>query len=178
MIVLVTGGMRSGKSSYVENRLKEEVEILYIATGLITDDEMKERVRLHQERRGNRYRTYEGHQNLGQAIEEAGEKVVMIECMGTMVTNLIFDYCPDIDHASTEEIRALEEKIVEDVDQMIKASEEKEVYLVTNEVGMGLVSEYRLGRVFTDILGRVNQKLARQADQVIMMVSGYPLTVK
>ncbi len=178
MIVLVTGGMRSGKSSYVENRLMDADAILYIATGFITDDEMKERVRSHQKRRGERYHTHEGHKNLGQVIGKAKEKVVMLECMGTMVTNLIFDYCPDIERATTKDIKKLERSIMDNIEDIISNAKDKDLYLVTNEVGMGLVSEYKLGRVFTDILGRVNQKIAKEASEVIMMVSGYPLIVK
>lgn len=178
MIYMVTGGTRSGKSTYVENLLENEQDILYIATSMVTDDEMKERVRRHKERRGERYTTYEGHGDLYEVVAEAHQEVVMLECIGTMVTNLIFDLCKDADKASTEELHQVEAGIMDQVDRLIEVSRDKKLYVITNEVGMGLVSAYKLGRVFQDILGRVNQKLAKEAEHVVLMVSGVPLKVK
>ncbi len=179
-IVMVTGGTRSGKSSFAEGLLKDENSILYIATGKITDDEMAERVRHHQERRGERYRTYEGYEAIPDAIRESAETATMLECIGTMVTNMMFDEDRDLDRISIEDVKQMEERIVSAVSDIIgEMKKTNQLHMViTNEVGFALISEYKLGRIFTDILGRVNQFIARHADEVYLVVSGLPVKVK
>lgn len=180
-IRLITGGMRSGKSSYVESILETvEGKVLYIATAKVTDEEMEERVRIHQGRRGSRYRTYEGYKNLNDIIEQASEKHVMIECFGTLITNLMFDCYHEFELLNMEDIHKMEEKIMKEVKSLVKVFNEREknYWLITNEVGLALVSEYKLGRIYTDILGRVNQMLAAEADEVILMVCGLPMKIK
>ncbi len=178
MIHLVTGGMRSGKSSYVEEQLKSCTKILYIATSMITDDEMKERVRIHKSRRGERYRTFEGHNKLHKVISEAIEENIMLECVGTLITNMIFDRYSDVEELTIEQTNKLEEEILIEINKIIDVSINKNIYIITNEVGMGLISEYKLSRVFTDIIGRVNQTIARKSDKVTLMVSGIPMLIK
>lgn len=178
MIHFITGGTRSGKSSYCEELLEGRGEILYIATAIITDKEMEDRVKQHQKRRGQRFRTYEGSLELHKVVQQATEDVVMLECMGTWITNMIFEKYDNVESISRTEIMVLEESIMQRLDQLLEALAEKEAYIISNEVGMGLVSEYKLGRIFTDILGRVNQKLAKKADKVTFMVSGLPMKLK
>lgn len=181
-ITLVSGGMRSGKSTFAEKALKDEQSILYIATSMITDEEMKERVRLHQLRRGKRYRTHEGHHNLNILIKEATESSTLLECMGTFITNRMFDTLGNqaIEALSKDEIKELEESIVNEVIDILEEMKksQKNNIIITNEVGLTLISEYKLSRVFTDILGRVNQLIASKADHVIFVVSGIPITIK
>lgn len=181
-ITLVSGGMRSGKSTYAENALQEESSILYIATSMITDEEMEERVRKHKERRGARYKTHEGHNDLEQVVEQALEDAILLECMGTLITNRMFDILGNraIEALSRDEIQSIENTIVEEVirilEQMSKSG--KSNIIITNEVGLTLISEYKLSRVFTDILGRVNQLIASKADEVYFIVSGIPMKIK
>lgn len=181
-ITLVSGGMRSGKSTFAENALQDEKSILYIATSMITDDEMEERVRIHQSRRGSRYRTYEGHSDLHEVIEESDESASLLECMGTLITNRMFDILGNkaIEGVSREEIKVIEETIVSEVTVLLEGmkSSNKNNMIITNEVGLTLISEYKLSRVFTDILGRVNQLIASHADEVFFVVSGIPLKIK
>ena len=179
-ITLITGGSRSGKSSFGEKLLKDIDEVLYIATSIITDDEMKERVEIHKSRRNEKWQTFEGYKDLHNVIEEWECKYILLECATTMITNLMFDKYTDFDNISREEIQILEDNITEQFTRIISASRkfDKELIIITNEVGFGLVSEYRLGRIFTDISGRINQLLGRLCDEAYLVVSGFSLKLK
>lgn len=181
-ITLVTGGMRSGKSTYAEKSLENNKSVLYIATSIITDREMEERVRIHQDRRGYKYRTVEGHKEIKEKIKTSLEEATLFECIGTFVTNWMFDILKgrEIESLDTEEITQMENKIIDEIEQIIEEMRQttKDHVIITNEVGLALISEYKLGRVFTDILGRVNQNIASHADAVYMIISGLSLKVK
>ncbi|NLY43987.1 MAG: bifunctional adenosylcobinamide kinase/adenosylcobinamide-phosphate guanylyltransferase [Clostridiaceae bacterium] len=179
-IILVTGGSRSGKSSFAEQLLKGKDDVLYIATSIITDDEMKERVAVHKKRRNKHWQTFEGYKNLKSVVKESRYKHVLLECATTMMTNLMFDKYVDFDNLSIQEIKDLEEYIKEEFRTMISAVREydKELVVVTNEVGFGLISEHRLGRIFTDISGRINQYLGKVSDEAYLLVSGLPVKIK
>ncbi len=179
MIILITGGTRSGKSSYGEERLNMEEDILYLATATITDDEMKRRVEHHQKRRGEKYQTLEGYKDMDKSIQMSSCHHTILDCVGTTITNILFERCSDLDHINQEEAERIEKEILDYFQKIIESMKTKlgKQVIITNEVGMSLVSEYRLGRVFTDILGRVNQYIARQADEVVLMVSGIPVNI-
>jgi adenosylcobinamide kinase/adenosylcobinamide-phosphate guanylyltransferase len=179
-ITLVTGGSRSGKSTFGEGMLKEKDKVLYIATSIITDDEMRERVAIHKERRNKNWETFEGYKDLTKVIKESECRFIMLECVTTMITNLIFDKYTDFDNISKEEIQVLEENISEQFIEVVSACNEsdKELVIISNEVGFGLVSEYKLGRIFTDISGRINQLLGKVSDEAYLIVSGLPLKIK
>ena len=181
-ITLVSGGMRSGKSTFAEQALKDETSILYIATSMITDDEMEERVRLHKERRGSKYHTHEGHTHLDQVVKASNESASLFECMGTFITNRMFDILGNraIEVLSRDDIRDIENLIVDEVEKLLKEMKntDKINIIITNEVGLTLISEYKLSRVFTDILGRVNQLIASIADDVYFVISGIPMKIK
>lgn len=179
-IILVTGGSRSGKSSYGESLLKEKDDVAYIATSIIYDEEMKERVKRHKESRNRLWSTIEDYRELYNRVADIKEKYIMLECIGTMITNLIFDQYMDVDVLRKDEINKLEESIANQVSLLIHEikKSDKNVVIITNEVGFSLVSEYKLGRIFTDILGRVNQMLARESDEVYLVACGLPMRLK
>ncbi|WP_040214308.1 bifunctional adenosylcobinamide kinase/adenosylcobinamide-phosphate guanylyltransferase [Clostridium polynesiense] len=179
-IVLVTGGTRSGKSSFAEKYFRGSNDVLYIATAKVVDREMEERVRKHRETRNPNWDTYEGYKGLKEAVEKLNKDKIILECAGTMVTNLIFDKYSDVEKITREEIKELEEEIILEFMELVKAvkSSDKKLIIVTNEVGWGLVSEYRLGRIFADILGRVNQVLGQLSDEVYFTACGIPLKLK
>ncbi|MDF2673095.1 MAG: adenosylcobinamide kinase/adenosylcobinamide phosphate guanyltransferase [Clostridiales bacterium] len=179
-ITLITGGSRSGKSSFGEKLLDDRDEVLYIATSIITDDEMKERVEIHKSRRNQKWETFEGYRDLHKVIRESECRYIILECATTMITNLMFDKYTDFDKLSREEIQNLEERITEQFTKLISAAREsdKELIIITNEVGFGLISEYKLGRIFTDIAGRINQLLGKLCDEAYLVVSGFPLKLK
>lgn len=179
-ITLITGGSRSGKSRFGEGLFEEENNVLYIATSMITDDEMRERVALHKSSRNQNWQTFEGYRDLDKVIKETNCQCIIIECITTMITNLMFDKYTDFDNLSKEDIQSLEESIMDQIIRIITKSREsnKNLVIITNEVGFGLVSEYKLGRIFTDISGRVNQLIGKLCDEAYLVVSGLPLKLK
>ena len=179
MIILITGGTRSGKSGYGEQLLKDEDKILYLATAMVTDEEMERRVEHHRKRRGERYITIEGHKNIPTSIKNSSYSHSLFDCVGTTVTNLLFDACKDFEQMTQDKAEEIESDILQYFKEIIVAMRAKQgkQIIISNEVGMSLISEYRLGRIFTDILGRVNQYLASQSDEVILMVSGIPVNI-
>lgn len=167
MIILITGGARSGKSTEAERRaLALSDHPTYLATAEARDGEMKDRIRRHQERRGNNWRTIEEPVHLGQL--DCTGKVVLLDCLTLWTTNVFFMMREDIDKA----LDFLKEEFARLVNHPAT------YIVVTNEVGMGGVSDNAMMRKYTDLQGWVNQHIAQQADEVIFMVSGIPLKVK
>ncbi|MDX7997785.1 bifunctional adenosylcobinamide kinase/adenosylcobinamide-phosphate guanylyltransferase [Xenorhabdus sp. Reich] len=181
-MILVTGGARSGKSSYAERLIAEQCEqVLYIATAQVTDEEMATRIERHKQERPAHWRTWEGHQDLGTVIRQhrQPQEGVILECMTTLIANLLFDLSggispDDIDFASLEVL--VHHQIIDLIDASLTCP--MPIYLVTNELGMGITPENRLARHFVDIAGRANQKLAQAAEEVWLMVSGIGVKIK
>jgi adenosylcobinamide kinase / adenosylcobinamide-phosphate guanylyltransferase len=183
-IILITGGARSGKSSYAENLAKEfGDEVLYIATAVPFDDEMKDRIAKHREGRPTNWHTYEGYRNLKQVFDNdiITFEVILLDCVTVMVTNLMFDLIgEDVEMLTAEDLSRIEKEVMKEVSDFVRSIEEnsKTVIFVTNELGSGLVPEYKFGRIFRDIAGRVNQYLAGRANEVFMTVCGIPMKIK
>ena len=179
-IVLITGGARSGKSSYSEGLLQDTDEVLYLATAIRTDEEMDERIRHHISSRNPKWITHEGFHDLDRVIKGSGVPNVLLDCVTNMVSNLMFHLAKDPEKLSVAEGDELYERIRGEFTKLIRAVREsdKTLILVSNEVGMGLISEYKLGRMFVDYAGFINQMLAHEADEVYFMVSGLPLVLK
>ncbi|WP_321410221.1 bifunctional adenosylcobinamide kinase/adenosylcobinamide-phosphate guanylyltransferase [Tolumonas auensis] len=181
-MILITGGARSGKSRLAEQfAAKQGDNVLYIATSIVTDDEMAQRIAIHQQTRPAAWQTHEGFSRLGNVIRERGAQhdAIMLECITTMITNLMFENTGDIP-AEEMDFVALENKINLQIEQLIEGCQQCPcpVYIVTNEVGFGIVPENLLARRFRDIAGRVNQRLAAFADEVYLVVSGIELKMK
>lgn len=179
-IILVTGGSRSGKSEYAEKMLANEDDVLYIATAISTDGEMEGRIKKHRERRNDKWTTYEGFKNLDKVLKENTKQNVMLDCVTIMVTNLLFEEEIDFDKLTTAEIDELLEKIKKEFKTLILEAklQNKKLIMVTNEVGCGIVPEYKLSRVFRDIAGSVNQFIAELSDEVYLVACGLPLKLK
>jgi adenosyl cobinamide kinase/adenosyl cobinamide phosphate guanylyltransferase len=174
MIYLITGGARSGKSSYAETLAKNSSdEVLYIATLEPSDDEMQRRIARHKSKRPAYWRTFETKFDIAQAIQDCKEKVVLVDCLSGFVTNLVLQY-------ETEGEEVVIEKTLEAVETLTQTLKqtEKTVIIVTNEVGYGVVPEYPLGRWFRDALGLANQRVASLADVVVLMTVGIPQILK
>ena len=170
--VLVTGGVRSGKSRYAEQLLAEADGVTYLAAGYPTGDdpEWNARVAAHQLHRPASWRTVETLE-LAQGVREA-DGPVLIDCLGTWLTRT-FDAWDAWEAAPASWEQRLNQEVVELASAI--AAHPQEVVVVTNEVGWGLVSEYPAGRVFADQLGRLNQAIAAACDQVVLLVAGRPL---
>jgi len=161
------GGARSGKSAYAESRAQAHAgEKIYIATAEITDAEMAERIRHHQERRGGGWRTLEAPLDLPEALRQhdAANCVILIDCVTVWINNLMFHE------------RAVDPAVA-DLCAALKGAK-GHVVIVSNEVGFGIVPENALARRFRDLAGRANQAIAAAAEEVVLVVAGLPLTMK
>ena len=166
-IILITGGSRSGKSSYAEQlALSLSDAPVYLATARIWDEEFRERVRLHQERRGPQWTNLEEEKYLSR--HDLTGRVAVVDCMTLWATNFFFDLDSDVDTA----LAALKAEF----DRF--TSQDATFLFVTNEIGMGGVSDNAVQRHFTDLQGWMNQYVASHADEVILMVSGIPVKIK
>lgn len=166
-IVLITGGARSGKSSYAEKlALHLSSNPVYMATARIWDDEFRLRVERHQARRGPEWTNIEENKYLSR--HDVSDRVVLIDCITLWCTNFFFDSQSDVD-------TALEEAKTE-FDRF--TAQEATFIFVTNEIGMGETSASDIQRKFTDMQGWMNQYVASHADEVILMVSGIPVNIK
>lgn len=182
-LVVVTGGARSGKSTFAEKIAKDcNSDVVYIATSIPFDDEMKARIKKHIEQRPDTWKTIEAYKDLDKhlAKEEKGQVVYLLDCITIMVTNILLEASIDWDKASNNEIDCIEAQIKLEIEKLLKVVNEKDTtfILVTNEVGMGIVPENKLSRIFRDIAGRINQILAQAADEVYLCVSGIPVKIK
>lgn len=166
-IHLITGGERSGKSTYAEaEALRLSPQPVYIATARIWDEEFAERVRRHQERRGPEWTNIEEEKALSR--HELSGRTVLIDCVTLWATNFFFDLEQDIDRA-LEEMKAELERLF---------AQEAHFILVTNEIGLGGVPVDAVQRRFTDLQGWINQYIAARAHRVTLMVCGIPVPVK
>lgn len=168
-VILITGGQRSGKSEYAEQMaLGLAADPVYMATARVWDDEFRERVRRHQERRGPQWTNIEEPMWLSQ--HDVGGRVVVVDCITLWLTNFFF-FEDDNDVA-----RALQQA-KDEFDRLVGQPGATFIF-VTNEIGLGGVSENALQRRFTDLQGWMNQYVARRADEVVLMVSGISIKVK
>ena len=166
-IILITGGQRSGKSTKAEElALSLSAHPVYLATAHIWDDEFRERVKKHQERRGPEWTNIEEEIHLSH--HDLTGRVVVIDCITLWLTNIFYQLDSKVDIA------------LESAKKEFDAFTQKDAtyIFVTNEIGMGGVSTNELQRKFTDLQGWMNQYIAQKADEVILMVSGIEVKVK
>lgn len=190
-LVLVTGGVRSGKSTFAEKLADQSgKKVIYLATARVEDEEMRERVSRHQSRRPPSMRTVEEPLEPHLVLEREGDSdtLILIDCLTLLLSNLVLH---DLDQHGVvrrgEDLFA-DESLLEEAGERaldyVKILAETArhclatVVVVTNEVGMGVVPDYPLGRVFRDLSGRANQVMAAAADQVWMVICGIPQRFK
>ena len=170
-VILITGGERSGKSSYAESlALSLSSNPVYIATAHIWDEEFKERVRIHQKRRGPQWTNIEEETQLSKCNIEG--RCAVIDCITLWLTNIIQ---PLIKNETFDVNQALE-TAKRELDAFL--NQDATFILVTNEIGSGGVSANPMQRRFTDLQGWINQYVAQKADEVILMVSGIAVKIK
>lgn len=166
----ILGGVRSGKSGYALNMAKSiSDDVLYIATSTFEDEEMRERIKRHRDSRPASWGLIEEGLDIGKALRGADEKyeVIIVDCLGVFISNLL---CNDLSDAEIEERG-------NDLAEAIRGSE-ADIIVVSNEVGCGLVPDNPLGRQFRDLVGLANQMMAKEADEVVFMQAGIPVTIK
>lgn len=183
-LILVLGGARSGKSAYAE-KLAAGLggRIMYVATARAGDEEMRARLAIHRQMRSKTWRTVEAPSGVGEAIRaaltEGPVAGVLLDCLTLLVSNLILEGVAEEDLDDVDE-KVARERVEAELDQLLDTFRAGDVpwIVVSNEVGWGLVPLYPLGRVYRDLLGWVNQRLAAEAGRVYLMVAGLPVDVK
>ena len=177
-MIFVFGGVRSGKSRFALEEVKKmgNIQVLFVATADAGDDEMRRRIMKHKQERPTEWYTLEAATLVGDAIKTFPEQVnaVIIDCITVLLGNVLSEF---------EELFQDEEigkRVNEEVQGILSAYKQGEssYIIVSNEVGMGVVPAFPLGRVYRDWLGITNQKLAAAADEVYFMLAGIPMKIK
>ena len=180
-IILCSGGARSGKSEFAEQlALSLKGRKAYVATGQAFDDEMKDRIKKHQMRRGKEWITFEIPLHLHKNWEQIKNvsDVILIDCLTMFTSNHVFAH-GDIN--TQEDSNRIESIILEELRlllQEINNSNDKTVIFVTNGIGLGIVPENKLARYFRDITGRVNREVASAANKMYLTISGVTIELK
>ena len=167
MIYYITGGERSGKSSYAQ-KLAEEISDTpyYLATSRIWDSDFQKRVDRHVSDRDNRWTTIEEEKQISAVIPK--NSVVVVDCVTLWLTNFYTDTKYNVQESlalAKKELNKLKKK-------------DATIIIISNEIGMGIHSDNEIGRKFTELQGWTNQAIAKIADKAIFMVSGLPLHLK
>jgi adenosylcobinamide kinase/adenosylcobinamide-phosphate guanylyltransferase len=173
-LTLLLGGARGGKSAFAQHLAAQMSErVTFIATAEAGDEEMRARIAQHRASRPSHWRTVEIPSSVAPAIRAAGpSEVVLLDCLALLVSNLLLGV--------GEDYAAAEQSVDRELRDLLAAYQEgaASLIIVTNEVGLGIVPAYPLGRIYRDLLGRANAQLARAADRVYLMVAGLALEIK
>ena len=190
-IIYVTGGAKSGKSKFAEDLLLSlndgKQKNVYLATSVVFDEEMKKKVELHKARRKDNWITVESYKNFSQSLEEVmnenkknKKNNMLVDCLTNMISNIIFENEEiDWEKPKKNQLEKCDENVEKEVQNLCKIFKNFEnVVIVSNEVGMGLVPAYPLGRYFREIAGKMNQFVAEKSDEAYFVVSGIPMKIK
>ena len=174
-IILITGGQRSGKSSYAERLALSLTENpVYMATARVWDDEFRERVRIHREKRGSQWTNIEEETRLSK--HDVAGRVVLIDCCTLWATNYFYERAMANGDESLPDVNATLEDLKAEFERF--TAQDATFIFVTNEIGLGGTSDSAVQRRFTDLLGWLNQFIASRADEVVLMVSGINVKIK
>jgi len=177
-IILVTGGARSGKSAFAESLYSGNKQVVYIATSKVDDREMKERVELHKKSRPSEWVTYEGNYDIYKAVTDAENYI--LDCLTVMSSNIMFDITKNLEKIPQKVQSQVENAVMKEIKNLIKKVEDVQgnLVIVTNEVGSSIVPENHVARVYRDIIGKINQRVARLSSEVYLVTCGIPIKVK
>lgn len=186
-ITFLLGGARSGKSSYAVDLAKScHGHVVYLATGVPCDEEMKERIEKHKNARPDSWETIEEPLYVEGILKKLGEsaqaempvpptELVLLDCLSFLVSNLL------LHHQNREKKDSqIEDAVLTHISDVVSIAREirPRMIIVSNEVGMGVVPDAPLGRLFRDVLGRANQIVADRSNEVLFFVAGLPIRVK
>lgn len=180
-IIYVTGGARSGKSSFAEAQAKKHNSVLYIATAACLDEEMQYRILRHQQQRPKTWHTIEEQLKPYTYINACvQEEAILLDCLSVWVSNLMLQYWNDDESGFTCAKNNLINLVLVEIEQLVLATQKynKTLIIVSNEVGSGIVPMSTLARYYRDCLGLCNQKIAKVANKVYWCVSGIPTLIK
>lgn len=176
-ITLILGGARSGKSSYAQSLAEETSKsVTFLATAQALDDEMSARIQKHRAERPANWATLEIPLDIATHVRQIKSDIVILDCITLLVSNLLMQFVQQdlVDEALF--LSSLRREMHELLSLL--RTIDQHWLIISNEVGLGLVPEYQMGRVYRDGLGWANQKLAREADKVIFMVAGIPTVIR
>jgi adenosylcobinamide kinase/adenosylcobinamide-phosphate guanylyltransferase len=168
-VIFVTGGAKSGKSSFaLSEAAKHEGQKAFIATAEALDEEMVDRIERHKEQRGEGWDTYEEPLQIAETIARLAGRysVIVLDCLTLWLSNAMHRGV-DIEHEMENFLNSLRDK-----------KQDSHIYIVSNEVGTGIVPENKLAREFRDLAGTMNQKVAGVSDEVFLVVAGIPVKIK
>ena len=177
MIKLVLGGARSGKSEFAEDIYKDIDDVTYIATAKAIDKEFEERIAMHKARRNTKWTTIEAYKDF--VSIEMKTKYYFLDDVTNMLTNILFDHlgARDIDD---EDASLVEKLVIDEVATLFTRVKEMDgdIVIVSSELGAGLVPEAKLSRLFRDMHGKVNQYIAKNADEVYYVIASIGVKIK
>ena len=179
--ILIIGGARSGKSHFAQELALQAGEpALFVATATAGDEEMQQRIEEHKRARPSDWSTLEVTSHIGKEISRkiGGARVVIVDCITLLVSNILGQYTDQ----TGEKIDAafVEKEVTCEIDELVECINHLDAIfiLVTNEVGLGLVPDNPMGRLYRDVLGKANRLLAQEVDEVYLMVAGLPAPIK
>ncbi|MDS1029039.1 bifunctional adenosylcobinamide kinase/adenosylcobinamide-phosphate guanylyltransferase [Bacillota bacterium LX-D] len=175
-IYLVIGGTRSGKSFFAEQMVEQfSSPVVYIATAEVNDDEMQQRVELHQKRRPASWQTVEEPYQIAKFIRETNltGKTILLDCLTVYISNLLWK---NSEADEEEQKRIIFQELGELQEAIIQSG--ATFVIVSSEVGLGLVPESRLGRLYRDVVGEANQKIGAAAEEIYFVFAGIPISLK
>lgn len=176
-ITFILGGARSGKSSYAQSLAEETGKsVTFLATAQALDEEMSARIQKHRAERPANWETLEVSLDIASHIQRIKSEVVILDCITLLISNLLMQFVKD-DLVDEAPFKVAVQKEVEELIVAIHRQKQDWI-IISNEVGLGLVPPYQMGRVYRDWLGWANQRQAREADKVILMVAGIPTVIK
>ncbi len=168
-VILFLGGARSGKSALAEKIAASYRSVAYVATAKAIDDEMIERIKKHRKSRPDSWVTLEVDNRLGEVLDQAfiRAEAVIVDCLTVYIARQMDKIASD-------------DEVVDEIIGVLKSAKNfgKTIIFVSNEVGMGIVPEYPVGRRYRDLLGIINQKVAEHADKVLLTIAGIPVDIK
>jgi adenosylcobinamide kinase/adenosylcobinamide-phosphate guanylyltransferase len=176
-LIFLLGGARSGKSRYAAEWGSEQGQnVLFVATAQALDDEMRDKIALHQSERPAGWHTLEAPLNVGDAIQHtlADHDTVIVDCLTLLASNVLLSLPEDCSQSDANG------RVLGEIEGLLRTYERSQAtwLIVSNEVGMGVVPPTRLGRLFRDALGSANQRVALAADEVLLFVAGLPWKLK
>jgi adenosylcobinamide kinase / adenosylcobinamide-phosphate guanylyltransferase len=178
-LTLILGGARSGKSSYAQSLAEESgASVTFIATAQALDEEMSVRIQKHRAERPVNWDTLEIPCDIASHVSQIRSDVVILDCVTLLISNLLMQFVKNDLVEEVPFMSAVQKEINELISTLRLGEQEKDWLIVSNEVGLGLVPPYQMGRVYRDAIGWANQRLAREADKVIFMVAGIPTIIK
>ncbi len=181
LTILIIGGAGSGKSHFAEElALKLGGAVLFVATAVAGDEEMRQRIDQHRRKRPPAWSTLEVTTLVGKRILEklGSAQVVIVDCVTLLANNIFSQYSDQT--GEPIDVPLIKKRLTAEIDELIECTAQVDAsfIIVTNEVGLGVVPPSRLGRLYRDLLAGANQMLAQAADEVYLMVAGLPIPIK